>query len=411
MGKHKGSLARSSSKLKKEKKREKEKKKERLKQKNKAKTDMDEKLDGMGNSQAISVGETIDLLPATAVESSSPAPSAAMAVNFKGKRAAIKGKAKVPAFAGPTVPRIIVSSPAPTTTITTNPAGKGMVTEGEPKVPAFVGPVFPRLMLHKRVGSLGNISEEDLQLRLTQSLDEIRLRSNSVPFITVNKCDENDTQDTVSERATSPTDSIRSMEFSLKTRKHSYARRSMFHRFSSVSDGVWSVLGTTANAARNTLKVPPMWEWKGTTSRKERLGKYSEKKSLLDTENEDDGSFPYAGDWKTGARYRYYYRTAPVGSGFIAVGKSEKIVKENMKSDIFSPDFVKLAARRKSLGRGLVVTNPDGKDWPCGSSTPPPTEVGPASAPVESVTNPVQMEEEEVSEAELERLLVPYGCF
>jgi len=265
---------------------------------------------------------------------------------------------------------------------------------------------MPRLSLHKKGSSLGNISEEDLQLRLTQSLDEIKLRSNYVPVITLTKCDENNIQAT---RAGSPSASLRSIEFSLKTRKQSYARRSILHRFSSVSDGVWSVLETTANAARNTLKVPPMWEWKGTSPSKDRLGKYSGKKPLLHTEDDDDGSFPYAGDWKTGARYRYYHRTAPVGSGFVAVGRREDDMELNKQIGIFSADIAKLA-RRKRLSQGLLVTNPGDKADSDGNILPR-AKVGPALASLASITKTVPMEEEEVSEAELERLLGSYGDF
>ena len=184
----------------------------------------------------------------------------------------------------------------------------------------------------------------------------------------------------------------------------------MLHRFSSVSDGVWSVLETTANAARNTLKVPPMWEWKGTSPRKERLGKFSEKKPLLHTENDDDDSFPYAGGWKTGARYRYYYRTAPTGSGFVAVGSKEVDVEVKVKPGTLAMDLVKRATRSKGLGHGLTIANPGDK---AGSdeNIVPPTKVGPSSAFLEPMTTSPPMEKEEVSDAELERLLGPYGGF
>ncbi|RPB28131.1 hypothetical protein L211DRAFT_846092 [Terfezia boudieri ATCC MYA-4762] len=435
MGKRKSSLARSTSKLKKkEKKREKEKMKQKLKQKSKEKGEM---VDGPDRTYSTGC-ETIDVIATTAVESS----SSTVVVDSKGKEAAAKAKPKAvsqrnyiiceirsiilttrkPAFAGPTESSMIWSSQAQTATIATNSPGRGPATEVKPRVvskvslitcqgvlltitqPAVAGPAIPRVIPHKNSSKLGNIGEEDLQLRLTQSFDEAKLRSNSVPFITVTTCNENDTLDT---RASSPTASIHSMEFSLKTRKQSYARRSMFHRFSSVSDGVWSVLETTANAARNTLKVPPMWEWKGTSPRKERLRKCAENKPVLhmeDDDDDDDDNFPYAGDWKTGARYRYYHRTELEGSGFVAVGRREDQVKVNTGTGNFPLGLAKTAPRRKT------ATNPSDKAGADGNIVPP-TNVGPASDLLESIPKPASIEDEGGSQDELEHLLESYGGF
>ena len=183
----------------------------------------------------------------------------------------------------------------------------------------------------------------------------------------------------------------------------------MFHRFSSVSDGVWSVLENTANAARNTLKVPPIWEWKVTAPRKERLGKYSKKKPLQGTGNDD--SFPYSGDWKTGARYRYYYRTAPVGPGFVAVGGMDENIAENKNAISLSPDLVTLGRRTKRLGQALIVTNPDEMSGPDGDSHLLSTTVRSASVPPATATNLASLEGEEGLGTELECLLGPYGSF
>jgi len=93
MGKRKGSLARSSSKLKKEKKREKEKKKEKLKQKDREKGKVDREMDGVDSSNN-NVFDTIDFVATTAIESSSPAFTAGVAVSSKGNEAAAKVKPK-----------------------------------------------------------------------------------------------------------------------------------------------------------------------------------------------------------------------------------------------------------------------------------------------------------------------------
>ncbi|KAF8454482.1 hypothetical protein BGX38DRAFT_1140901 [Terfezia claveryi] len=396
--------------------------KQKLKQKSKEKGKM---MDGPGSSHSTGC-ETIDVIATTTVEPPSSVPATAVVVDSKGKEAAAKVKPKAvsqrnhiiceirsiilttrkPAFSGPTEPPMIWSSPAQTAAIATNSTGEGATTEVKPKVPAVAGPAIPRVIPHKNSGSLGNIDEEDLQLRLTQSLDEAKLRSNTVPFITVTKCNENDSLDT---RASSPTASIHSMEFSLKTRKQSYARRSMFHRFSSVSDGVWSVLETTANAARNTLKVPPMWEWKGISPRKQRLRKYSENKPVLHTEHDDDDddddNFPYAGDWKTGARYRYYHRTEPAGSGFVAVGGREDQVKVvKMGTGNLSPGLAKPTPKRKT------TTNPGDKAGADGNIIPL-TNVGPASDLLGSILKPASNDDEGGLQDELEHLLEPYGGF
>jgi len=260
------------------------------------------------------------------------------------------------------------------------------------------------MILHKKAASLNHISEEDAQPRLTQLLGKAKPRSKSVPFITVTQCNESEIYGAVSEQEACPTPSAVLMEFSLKTRKQSYARRSMRHRFSSISDGVWSVLETTANVARNTLKVPSIWEWKGASPRKEQLGEFSEKKSL----EEDDGAmFPYAGNWETGARYRYYYRTAPVGPGFVAVGRRETVGEKR----IFSPDLAQLAAGRKGPDRAIAVTK-SGKIVVSGrGSAPSLTKMRAAAALFGSPPESTRVEEKEDMKVELERLLLPYGGF
>lgn len=120
-----------------------------------------------------------------------------------------------------------------------------------------------------------------------------------------------------------------SSELSLKTRKRSYATRSMGHRFASIGEGVMSVL----EHAKNNLKPPQIWEWKfeplgvglGREERGVKRGVKGQKQEEGEEEVEGEGDkFPYVGDWKAGARVRYLRRTAPEGPGFVAVAGSAR---------------------------------------------------------------------------------------
>jgi len=109
----------------------------------------------------------------------------------------------------------------------------------------------------------------------------------------------------------------------LTNKQHSAARQPNSKCWLGLSGGVKNVLDhvtSTATCAKNNPKVPQIWAWDvGPTNR---TG-YAPLKNEEAIAYPSYDTFPYVGNWRARARYRYLVQMASEGTGFVAVGQEE----------------------------------------------------------------------------------------
>lgn len=114
------------------------------------------------------------------------------------------------------------------------------------------------------------------------------------------------------------------IEPTLTIQRHLATRQPDSRYLSSLTGGVRNVLDhvtSTVNYTKNNLKEPRIWVW--SVGPPKQTGNTRLRKDEVTIEDSGYDTFPYVGNWKARARYRYLVQIAPEGTGFVAVGHEE----------------------------------------------------------------------------------------
>lgn len=107
--------------------------------------------------------------------------------------------------------------------------------------------------------------------------------------------------------------------------QHSAARQPNSKCWLGLSGGVKNALdhvtSTATSAQNNNPKVPQIWAWGGEPTNRTGFAPPKKEETIAYYPSYD--TFPYVGNWRARARYRYLVQMASEGTGFVAVGREE----------------------------------------------------------------------------------------